>query len=217
MSESTYITSIEVNLWTQELSLEWTGPLADEKPVGPFRCSPGAGLRGVDCDDVATSKTPNTNCTPKGSFPVLGYMNSFPAFPSATYVTLFQSVARGIALHYYPSVPRYPASSGCVRIESEAIAREIFHHSREQSQLNPTMVVVRGELRPDPYILRQGNRSDDVAKLQRRLIELGHALPGSDDGDFGPITEQALKSFQTAAGLVVDGVFGPITHAALFP
>ena len=35
------------------------------------------------------------------------------------------------------------------------------------------------------------------------------------DGNFGPVTETAVKEFQQGAGLAVDGVVGPLTWAAL--
>jgi len=54
----------------------------------------------------------------------------------------------------------------------------------------------------------------DVLALQRRLVELGYR-PGPLDGLYGPITESAVKAFQAAAGLVVDGIVGPRTRAAL--
>ncbi len=48
----------------------------------------------------------------------------------------------------------------------------------------------------------------DVAALQR-------ALGVSADGDFGPETEAAVRSYQSDHGLAVDGVVGPATRAAL--
>lgn len=35
------------------------------------------------------------------------------------------------------------------------------------------------------------------------------------DGDFGPITQEEVRNFQTAEGIVVDGIVGPETWAAL--
>ncbi len=51
---------------------------------------------------------------------------------------------------------------------------------------------------------------DDVASLQRRLVDLGFHT-GKVDGIFGPETERALRSFQLAVGLPDDGTFGPET------
>ena len=55
---------------------------------------------------------------------------------------------------------------------------------------------------------------DDIAALQRRLLELGFA-PGRIDGMFGPDTEHALRDFQRNVGIPVDGLCGPVTFAAL--
>jgi len=64
--------------------------------------------------------------------------------------------------------------------------------------------------------LLQRTRSDrnqglDVFALQSKLKDLGYS-PGALDGQFGPLTEAALKKFQTAAGITADGVAGPITY-----
>ncbi len=62
--------------------------------------------------------------------------------------------------------------------------------------------------------LRRGDRSEAVAQLQRRLISFGY-LTGKADGIFGIQTYNALRSFQTANGLRVDGVAGQATIGAL--
>lgn len=53
-------------------------------------------------------------------------------------------------------------------------------------------------------------------EVQERLVELGHD-PGKVDGRLGPKTRAAIKAFQLANGLNIDGIAGPITLAELFP
>jgi hypothetical protein len=63
-------------------------------------------------------------------------------------------------------------------------------------------------------ILKNGSSGAQVATLQRLLNSLGHNS-GVVDGEFGPKTLAAVKSFQRAEGLGVDGVVGPKTWTAL--
>ena len=65
----------------------------------------------------------------------------------------------------------------------------------------------------DDGCLRNGSVGDDVKLLQTRLNMVGYGL--QVDGEFGPITESALKAFQLKAGLQVDGVYGPRTAEKL--
>lgn len=57
-------------------------------------------------------------------------------------------------------------------------------------------------------ILKKYSRGEDVRKLQAKLSL-------AVDGIFGPVTEEAVKSFQQAHKLKVDGIVGPRTWAAL--
>jgi len=47
------------------------------------------------------------------------------------------------------------------------------------------------------------------------VMALQRALGVAADGQFGPITRRALRSFQRRNGLAVDGVAGPLTLAKL--
>jgi peptidoglycan hydrolase-like protein with peptidoglycan-binding domain len=55
----------------------------------------------------------------------------------------------------------------------------------------------------------------DVATVQAALLAHGFD-PQGIDGSFGPETESAVKAFQKANGLEVDGIVGTLTWAALF-
>jgi len=61
--------------------------------------------------------------------------------------------------------------------------------------------------------LKRGMRGDDVRELQRLLNEAGDNI--AVDGDFGRKTEEAVRVFQSRAGLKVDGIAGKNTSAAL--
>ncbi|HSM01516.1 MAG TPA: peptidoglycan-binding protein [Acidimicrobiia bacterium] len=69
-------------------------------------------------------------------------------------------------------------------------------------------------LDPDGRILSRGARGGDVVELQSLLKVTGHD-PGIPDGYFGPKTEAAVRSFQQARGVAIDGLVGPGTRAAL--
>jgi len=137
----TYIQQVSVSLDDPDhsLTLTWTGPKADSQETGPFRTSPGAGLIGLNCDDEATSRRSGSKCTPKGTYPVQGFQRRLNSDSRATYVTWFMQ-SRGVALHYFPIVPEYAASHGCVRIESVDVARLI----QDNSLVGDTQVVVSG-------------------------------------------------------------------------
>ncbi len=74
------------------------------------------------------------------------------------------------------------------------------------------------------WTLRRGSRGEAVQELQRELQWHGYSWV-DDDGDFGPITQDAVRRFQreyrdagiTACGrtVTVDGVAGPQTFGIL--
>lgn len=63
-------------------------------------------------------------------------------------------------------------------------------------------------------VLRLKAWSNDVKQLQLALKAQSLYL-GAIDGIFGPITEQSVKAFQSAHGLVADGIVGAKTNAIL--
>lgn len=66
---------------------------------------------------------------------------------------------------------------------------------------------------PALAILRKGAKGAAVGALQRALLASGAAI--KVDGDYGPATEAAVKSYQVAHGLVASGAADQHTLAAL--
>lgn len=64
-------------------------------------------------------------------------------------------------------------------------------------------------------VLKNGTRSSAVRTLQQALTALGYSL-GTPDGVFGSKTESAVRAFQQANGLTVDGKAGPDTQTLLY-
>ena len=65
------------------------------------------------------------------------------------------------------------------------------------------------------FNLRRGSRGSEVTKLQAALNALGYDC-GATDGIFGAKTEMAVRAFQQAKGLTVDGIAGRFTQRALY-
>src|SRR5262249_37717308 len=59
-----------------------------------------------------------------------------------------------------------------------------------------------------------GVTPQQIATAQKALADVG-CYTGPIDGLYGPVTDAAIRNFQQAMGLTVDGVVGPQTLAAL--
>ena len=66
-----------------------------------------------------------------------------------------------------------------------------------------------GYTKPMHTTLKKGRTGAEVKYLQRKLTDAGYTL--ATDGDFGPATELAVKTFQKDKGVTADGIVGPIT------
>lgn len=65
-------------------------------------------------------------------------------------------------------------------------------------------------------MLRKGAKGAEVKTVQRLLIAMGYNLGGyGADGDFGGKTEAAVRAYQGAKKLAVDGIVGKDTWNAL--
>lgn len=84
--------------------------------------------------------------------------------------------------------------------------------NKQEAIIKPKESVCEVELQ----ILKQGSKGDCVKALQILLNGYGFSCGSSGaDGSFGPATLSAVKKYQKAKGLSVDGSVGPKTWAAL--
>ncbi len=67
-------------------------------------------------------------------------------------------------------------------------------------------------IQPWPLV-KQGSHDHPVKTLQYLLGAREH--PVMVDGIFGPKTNAAVRGFQQALGITVDGIVGPLTWRAL--
>ena len=65
-------------------------------------------------------------------------------------------------------------------------------------------------------ILRRGSVGPGVQLLQLALNRAGYGELQTD-GIFGPLTERAVRAFQAAQNIQVDGIAGRDTHRQLLP
>lgn len=63
--------------------------------------------------------------------------------------------------------------------------------------------------------LAPGDRGEAVRDLQQRLVAAGVEHPSDEIGDYGPLTEEAVRRFQEARGLSVTGSCDPSTWQAV--
>lgn len=63
-------------------------------------------------------------------------------------------------------------------------------------------------------VAKRGDINNDVLSIQQFLVRLGY-LNGTPDGDFGEMTENAVRRFQENSGLVADGVVRQSVYNAL--
>jgi peptidoglycan hydrolase-like protein with peptidoglycan-binding domain len=70
-------------------------------------------------------------------------------------------------------------------------------------------------------MLRKGSSGSEVEALQQFLVDQGYDLgnfgPAGDgvDGQFGSLTDAAVRQFQSDTGIGVDGIVGPITQGEI--
>ena len=79
-----------------------------------------------------------------------------------------------------------------------------------------TATKTKGDYTMDMRYLKKGCKGEDVRALQILLIGRGYSCGSAGtDGDFGSATDSAVRKYQKANGLAVDGIVGEATMGSL--
>lgn len=129
---------------------------------------------------------------------------------SASSITTIGGNTRG----YDASGKIHGEGNGCYRKTVSRANSAIFGYVRPRytGAKEEPAVPWDGKSYPGHYV-RRGDRGAEVKWVQTRLNVHGYKL--DVDADFGPLTESAVRAFQKAQRLEVDGIVGPQTWAAL--
>ncbi|MCI2034303.1 MAG: peptidoglycan-binding protein [Oscillospiraceae bacterium] len=113
--------------------------------------------------------------------------------------TAYPQLLQGTASSAAPSSPSSAASSPASSSPSSSSASSAV--SSNSLNLNQT--------------LKPGMQSDDILKMQNRLLELGYMFV-KPSGLFAEGTEQSVKDFQLLNGLPATGIADPVTLQKMF-
>ena len=145
----------------------------------------------------------------------MDFLKTLLAYMAATFVVAVESTSTpGPA----PSPTPAPTVGETAIVETVAPTAEPVATATPEPTVSVTPVPVP-TITPNTkgyHNLLQGDRGEDVKKLQERLIELGYLPEGSADGAFGGQTRNAVRQFQYYNGLTVDGIAGRSTQTNLF-
>lgn len=143
----------------------------------------------------------------------MDFLKTLMLYMSLTFATSMQGAP-------VPEVTAVPAPTAVVETaapQDEPLAAVTAQIATAAPSAEPTTP-------PEPTItpnkayhnIKQGDRSNDVKKLQERLIELAYLPEDAADGAFGGQTRRAVQAFQAANGLTADGIAGESTQTHLY-
>ena len=160
----------------------------------------------------------------KGRYKGIDHITMVVRDPKTNELMISQSSShKGVHLQPVAEYLAYKQSHGVKLYATDPLAkaRELMHDS------HPTVAPASGKpshaLPGHPHaehgVLKEGNKSEEVQKLQEQLKALGikdaQGHPLVPDKEFGSRTTEAVKAFQTAHNLKPDGEVGPQTMKQL--
>lgn len=174
----------------------------DLSVVATFAAIAGAETGG-SYDLAVINDTPSTGDYSVGCWQI-NYYASLYAGRAAAYGTPQQLVQGGLTRQFYAAMGIYHGQGFG--------AWSTYRSGAYLAYLHGNAPATGGGAGGQPT-LSQGASGPAVTTLQNDLDQLGANL--SQDGSFGPLTRQAVVSFQASHGLTPDGVVGPLTWGAI--
>jgi peptidoglycan hydrolase-like protein with peptidoglycan-binding domain len=89
------------------------------------------------------------------------------------------------------------------------------HSPRSRADGRSIRVLLSGHLLLAPGAGYGTAGGSPAVRAMQMLLARAEDRPGPIDGLYGPLTEHAVRRFQAAHGLAVDGIAGPVTVAAI--
>lgn len=173
------------------------------------------------CEEDCTAGV-TANCKAAG---FLMGIQSLKNLPTSVYSGSMRSIFvkagfKALTDSKYLSSPKYLLPGDVLLYESHHAATNITYGSKVRPAKAPVLgPIVGGSTAAEPVVegLRRGDAGDEVRTMQRLLLKWDReCLPKyGADGDFGRETEEALKAFQEAKGLPVNGIYDAATKKAL--
>ncbi len=157
---------------------------------------------------------------------ILDHIKNNGIFDNSTYITIKEGeylklddcfVASGV-----PTITPSPEPTSVPTVEPtvEPTPEPELGNKEEVTSEEPERPsLVTAEPKEEPVIvyeeLKKGDKGEKVKVLQSKLISRGY-LSGSADGNFGGMTESAIKEFQMANGLEITGIADNAMQQILF-
>lgn len=93
---------------------------------------------------------------------------------------------------------------------------ELIKTGSSDVKMEPSASIVEKNCTVTLKVLKKGSKNNHVKALQHLLIANGYSCGTyGADGDFGSSTLSAVKKYQKAVGITIDGVVGPATWEKL--
>ena len=176
----------------------------------------GRGRIGADCSG-AFFPVSGYDTTANGYYARCKEKGTIGSLPKGTpWMVFIKQGGRMVHIGWYDGAGKvYEMRSSAMNVRHDALGARWTHWGKPdfvdytQKDMEETFMI-------ELQVLKKGDKGKQVKALQLLLIGSGYSCGKSGaDGDFGKATDAALRAFQKASGLTVDGEAGKRTFSAL--